>query len=253
MRKAILSILAGAAATIAAAQPCTPNPLYADSVFGVWPDTTENFMPAMVLVPYSQDLNLIVPVNAQDIDSTFPAVIIDSIVFNGVTGLPPGLTVACASQTPAACTYLPSVLGCGIIQGTPTQVGDYPLALNVTGYFTLFNNPVPYPITFTGYRIVVAENTIGINEVLPATLSGVRTVPNPFSGRTYVEFDLDRAGEARVRVYTLLGEELWSFRTQAKAGRNRVPFEAGSLPEGVYLYKVESGRNSFTGRMMVSR
>lgn len=235
------------------AQPCTPNPLYADSVFGIWPDTTTNFAPAMVGVPYSQDLNLIVPLNAQDINPTFPAVVIDSVVFDGVTGLPNGLTVACASQTPAPCTYLPSVLGCGIIQGTPTTVGEYPLSLTVTGYFTLFGTAVPYPITFTGYRIIVTENTIGIAEAAALSLSGVRTVPNPVSGRASIEFDLSRGAEARVKVFNLLGDELWSYRIMGKAGHNRVPFEASALPEGVYLYKVESGRESFTGRMMVSR
>ncbi len=240
-------------ATAALAQPCTPNPLYADSVYGVWPDTTTNFMNGMVGVPYSQDLNLIVPLNAQDINPTFPAVQIDSVQFNGVSGLPDGLSVACASQTAGPCTYLASVLGCGVVLGTPTTAGTYPLELNVTGYFTLFGTAVPYPISFTGYRIIVEENTIGIPEVAAVTLGGVRTAPNPFSARTHIEFDLSRAADVRVKVFTLLGDELWSFRTSGKAGRNRIPFEAGTLPDGVYLYKVETGREAFTGRMMVSR
>ncbi|MFN3874446.1 MAG: T9SS type A sorting domain-containing protein, partial [Flavobacteriales bacterium] len=201
----------------------------------------------------SQDLNLIVPINATDINPSFPAVVIDSVVFDGVSGPPPGLSVACASQTPAPCTYLPSVLGCGVIQGTPTTAGDYPLLLMVTGYFTLFGSAVPYPLTFTGYRIIVAENNIGIAEGAALSLSSVRTVPNPVSGRASIEFDLSRAAEARVKVFNLLGDEIWSSRTMAKAGRNRIPFEAGMLPEGVYLFKVDIGRESFTGRMMVSR
>lgn len=253
MRKSLLALLASFGAAAAAAQPCTPNPLYADSVFGVWPDTTENFASGMVGVPYSQDLNLLIPLNAQDINPSFPAVTIDSVVFNGITGLPPGLAVACASQTPAPCTYLPSVLGCGVIQGTPTQAGDYPLTIDVTGYFTLFGSAVPYPLSFGGYRIIISEDDTGIDTAHPAALSGVRSIPNPFGSRTSIEFDLDRAGEVRVRVFTLLGDELWSLRTSGKAGRNRVGFDAGSLAEGVYLYKVESGRTSFTGRMMVSR
>jgi len=253
MRHIILALSFAFISASALAQPCTPNPLYADSVYGVWPDTTENFMNGIVGIPYSQDLNLIVPMNAQDIDPTFPAVVIDSIAFEGVSGLPPGLTVACASQTPAPCTYLTSVLGCGVIQGVPTEAGEFPLSLNVIGYFTLFGSAVPYPISFTGYRIIIEEDDSNVSELAFGTLSGVRNAPNPFSTRTVIEFSLERATESRIKVFTLLGEELWSYRTIGKAGLNRIAFEAGSLPEGVYLYKVESGRNSFTGRMMVSR
>lgn len=252
MKRILLSATFVASVALAFAQPCTPNPLYADSVFGVWPDTTTNFVDGQLGIAYAQDLNLIVPLNAQDIDPTFPAVQIDSVVFNGVSGLPMGLTVACASQTPAPCTYLPSVLGCGVITGVPLEAGLFQLTVNVTGYFTLFGSAVPYPLAFTGYRIFVLDPT-GVADMVPIGLSGVKNVPNPFSGRTNIEFQLARAGDVKLRVFNLLGDELWSMRTQGKAGANRVPYEGATLQEGVYLLKVESGRESFTGRMMVSR
>jgi len=60
-------------------------------------------------------------------------------------------------------------------------------------------------------------------------------------------------GAVKVRVFNLVGEELWMQTVQGKAGLNRVPFESGSMEEGVYLYKVESGKENFTGRMVLYR
>ena len=253
MKKLLLPVAFLVMAASAMAQPCIPNPLYADSVFGVWPDTTDNFMPGILGIPYFQELNLIVPVAAQDINPTFPAVNIDSVVFNGISNLPPGLAVACASQTAAPCTYLPTILGCAVIQGTPTQLGTFEMTVDVTGYFSLFGNPIPYPISFSGYRITITDNTTGVLDLMGTGLAGVRNVPNPFSTRTSVEFQMARSAEVKLRVFDLLGEEVWSQRLQVKAGANKVNFDGGDLQEGIYLYKVETSKETFTGRMVLHR
>lgn len=232
---------------------CTPYPLYADSVFGVWPDTTENFKSAFLGQFYSDTLNLIVPTNAADIpaEPPYPSTVIDSIQLISVTGLPPGLSVSCNSQTSAFCTYLPTVLGCGLIEGTPTQLGTFDLVLNVK-VWTTFIIPLDIDVSFPGYEIIVDDNTAIIAPVNPG-LSGVRNVPNPFSSRTSIEFNAGRAGMARLRVFDLVGEQVWDQSVQTRSGANKVVFESGDLPAGVYLYKIESGSNTYTGRMALQR
>ncbi len=253
MKKTLLltfSLLVG----VGASAQCTPDPLYADSVFGVWPDTTENFKAAFLNQFYSDTLNLIVPTNAADIphDPPYPAITIDSIQMVSIDGLPDGISVLCNSQTPAACTYLPTQLGCGLLEGTPTALGTYPLTLNVRVWYT-FLFPVSMDVSFPGYEIVVSELNTAINTpVLPA-FSNVRNVPNPFTTRTNIEFQAGRAGSARVRVFDLVGEQVWDQIIQTKVGANRVPFEGGDLPAGVYLFKIQSGNDTYTGRMALQR
>src|SRR5690606_1688135 len=123
----LLSFLLLGSGIVAIAQ-CTPDPMYADSTFGVWPDTTTNFMPADLDQPYLQQLDLIVPASAADLGESFPDFPLDSVEFLGISGLPAGLTYQCNSQTGAPCTYLPEQLGCGVISGVPTESGVFELS-----------------------------------------------------------------------------------------------------------------------------
>lgn len=251
MKHALLAACLLTAGLRATAQ-CTPNPLYADSVFGVWPDTTENFIGGMVGVFYSDTINIIIPSSSTDVDPSLPPQTIDSVQFNGIDNLPPGLAVHCNSQTGGPCTLLPHQLGCGLIEGTPTQAGSYDLVLNVTAYVTFLGFPTGLPYAFQGYNITIA-GTAGVNDLAPVSLGQVQNVPNPFANRTTIEFSLNRGATARIKVFNLVGEELWRETVQAKSGVNRVPFEAARMESGVYLYKVEAGDRMFTGRMVVSR
>ncbi|MFT3885412.1 MAG: T9SS type A sorting domain-containing protein [Flavobacteriales bacterium] len=244
---AALTFVTGASAQ------CTPDPLYRDSLFGVWPDTLENFASGIVQVPYSDTLNIIVPGDAGVINSSFSGVMLDSVVFNRIVGLPPGISVQCNSQTAGACTLLPGHLGCGLIAGTPTQAGTYPLTINVTAYTTFLGNVLPVPYSFRGYVITIAADPTGIGEMVPVTLGQVQNVPNPFGQRTSIEFFLSSASLAKVKVFNLVGEELWKETVQGKSGMNRVPFDGSRLESGIYLYKVEAGARTFTGRMVVNR
>ena len=251
MKKLLLSILLVSSGSLAIAQ-CTPNPMYADSTFGVWPDTTTNFMPADLGQPYLQQLDLIVPASAQDLGESFPDFPLDSVEFLGISGLPAGLTYQCNSQTSAPCTYLPEQLGCGIVSGVPTEAGIFELSLDVRGYTNLFGNVISQEHTFVGYRIAVVEGLAVIETARPQ-LAGVRNVPNPFALRTNFEFQLSKAGSVDVKVFNLLGEELWQQKMTGKAGVNKVIFESGDLQEGVYLYTIRSGEETFTGRMVINR
>jgi len=66
------------------------------------------------------------------------------------------------------------------------------------------------------------------------------TYPNPFNPTTTVRFDLPEAAEVEVRVYDLMGREVWSSPRQlVTAGNGRtLPIDGSQLASGVYLYRV---------------
>ena len=238
----------------AAFAQCSPNQLYADSVFGVWPDTTQGFAPGYVGVFYSDTLNILPPANAGAIDPALFIFIIDSIILDSVSGLPPGFSVICNSQTGAACTYLPEQVGCGLIQGTPATAGVYPISLHTTVnvHIAGLGSAQALPYVFPGYSITISMGS-AINEVTAAKLSRVSNSPNPVTDRTTFEFSLAKAGDVKVKVYDLVGAEMWSTHVQGKPGINRMPFDASTLESGIYLYTISTAGTSFTARMVVGR
>ncbi len=249
MKKTVLA--AGLLITgISAFGQCVPNQQYVDSVYGVWPDTTENFASAVLNVFYSDTLNLLVPMDAGLINPDFSGVNIDSVALTGVDGLPPGIAVICNSQTSASCTFLTDEVGCGLIEGTPTTAGIYDLTINVTAY--ALGGFVQVPQSFGGYTIVVAEDNSAILTSSALKPMDVRAVPNPALGNTSFVFNLARAAKARVQVYNLVGEKLWDRNVSGKQGANTLPFDATALQSGVYLYTVEAGGNTHTGRLVVN-
>jgi hypothetical protein len=72
----------------------------------------------------------------------------------------------------------------------------------------------------------------------PALLS---SYPNPFNAVTEIQIDLPKATAAHLAVYDLLGRETAALHDGAlSAGNHRFIFDAGSLPSGVYLARLDA-------------
>ena len=249
MKKALLAASLVVSAAAANGQ-CTPNQLYADSIYGVWPDTTENFASGVLNSFYSDTLNILVPMDAGLVDPNFAGINIDSVALTGVDNLPPGLSVTCNSQTAAECTFLTSQLGCGLIEGTPTTAGIYEMTINVLAY--ALGGFAQVPQSFSGYRIIIAEDNSGLPAISAVKPLDVRAVPNPAIGGTTFMYNLARATKARLQVYNLVGEKLWDRTVAGKQGANTLAFDAAQLESGVYLYTVEAGGHTYTSRLVVN-
>lgn len=87
-------------------------------------------------------------------------------------------------------------------------------------------------------------------DFVPQNFSVEQNYPNPFNPSTKITFNLSKAGFTNVSVYNLLGEKVATIVNQELvAGRHTVDFDASRLSSGVYLYKVESGKNTATMKM----
>ena len=76
--------------------------------------------------------------------------------------------------------------------------------------------------------------------------------PNPFNPATLIRYSIAQAGLVTLRVYDVLGREVFSLVNEEKAaGSYDVSFDASRLSSGVYLYKIESGNYQEAKKMIL--
>jgi hypothetical protein len=76
--------------------------------------------------------------------------------------------------------------------------------------------------------------------------------PNPFNPTTEIAFDVARAGRTSLKVYDLMGREVAILSNGIlQAGAHHVTYDAHDLPSGVYFYRLESGSQTQTRKMLL--
>ncbi len=96
-----------------------------------------------------------------------------------------------------------------------------------------------------------------LDDALPYKFALRGNYPNPFNPTTNITFDLPITAEVTIAVFDLLGREVRTIEPrQLQAGTNHsVPFDAGSLASGLYLYQVRAETQNTTlvqtGKMLL--
>jgi hypothetical protein len=161
------------------------------------------------------------------------------------------------------------------LAGTDTvRVDD--LAVNEFGYAAIRGNVIDVTgiVRFSGtapFRRLQPRNwsepanggdirsTTGVTDAAPGAFRTalLQNQPNPFNPTTRIEFTMERAGKATVRVFDVTGKRVRTvFSGDAKAGPNSVVWDGRderghSVGSGVYLYRLLSGDVVQTRKMML--
>ncbi len=87
---------------------------------------------------------------------------------------------------------------------------------------------------------------------VPLTFRLEQNYPNPFNPQTTIAYELPKASLVTLKVYNSLGQEVAMLVNGKKAsGRYKVEFEAGRLPNGVYVYELRAGEFSKARKLVV--
>ena len=78
--------------------------------------------------------------------------------------------------------------------------------------------------------------------------------PNPFNPTTTINYSLGKPGNVKLTILNILGQKvvelLNGFQNE---GSHNVVLNGANFSSGVYLYRLESGGNSLTRKMLLMK
>lgn len=94
---------------------------------------------------------------------------------------------------------------------------------------------------------------------MPTEYTLGQNYPNPFNPTTMINFSMPVAGQVKLTVYNVLGQEVNTLvNTYRDAGNYRVQWDAtnkngAKVNSGLYIYRLEAGNNVMTNKMILMK
>ena len=87
---------------------------------------------------------------------------------------------------------------------------------------------------------------------VPAAFTLHQNYPNPFNPSTVIRYELPEGGHVRLAVYDMTGRRVAELMNGlVQAGSHTADFDGSRLASGVYVYRLQSGGQVLTGKMML--
>ena len=252
---------------------CSPNSLFsALGLPGVYPP--EIPIPGLPIVgindgalvsAYSQTLTLVVLEDTtMDVASFLPATVVSTMGLAGIStvmsldvnhvtfdlvGLPNGLFYTCDQS---GCQYVSGVDGCILINGNPTQSGNFavPISMTINAQIPAITDPFLGTTIFAGmaidlpsFNIVEYDLFIDGSTVVSEITQHSFLYPNP----TANEAMLCLNSVSNVVVYNILGKEVF---TSVSIEGNLVLSKA-DLGKGMFYIMIKSGNKTETIKLII--
>ncbi len=212
-------------------------------------------------MPYSQVLQIKVPstIDLQDFGSPISFVLtVDSVVINGVNGLPTGLNY---ESNPANGVFYGGTHGCALVHGTTSDpAGHYPITFD--GTFTAHGQP--FPPYFDGDTTIDFATlqglsqgmfdlfldvinpgdecrpvTSGINDFSADLNSLIQVYPNPNSGVFSVKINSGRRVNGEIVIVDVTGRRVYSQPVDA-VGLYTNTVDLSQFGKGLYTLQVRT-------------
>lgn len=105
------------------------------------------------------------------------------------------------------------------------------------------------------FNVTFRKNLVGITDVIPTQFYVEQNYPNPFNPATTIKFGLPSDAQVDVRVFNILGQQVAVLVNNQfmRAGNHDVNFNAAKLASGTYIYRISTGNNVVTKKMILMK
>ncbi len=105
------------------------------------------------------------------------------------------------------------------------------------------------------YVPLLSGNPLDVeDEVVITDYALAQNFPNPFNPETVIRFALPVSGFVKGVVYDILGREVATLINGEKsAGSHEIKFNAAGLPSGIYIFRLQTGKQSAAIKMILMR
>ena len=175
----------------------------------------------------------------------------------------PGMTGSTSVNEIWGLRYQDSI---GVWTGFLPASGD--TTANISSFAAATGSDSNYFYLFGGFKNPNAINTaqkysfitpppIGITNIsvnVPGEFRLYQNYPNPFNPVTRIKFDYIKSSESDVNfaVYDVTGRQVYRYKfTGLTSGSYEIDFDGSELSSGLYLYRLQNGKNSATGKMIL--
>ncbi len=144
--------------------------------------------------------------------------------------------------------------GSPALSGAETVGDPYFVQTSYLGAFSEGNNwllgwTALYDLGYLGDNPTSVEEKLASPEV-PNSFSLAQNHPNPFNPSTAINFNIAQQSNVRLSVYNMLGQKVATLVDGPRqVGQYTVTWDASSFGTGVYVYRLETGGQSFVKRM----
>ena len=133
-----------------------------------------------------------------------------------------------------------------VVKFKPSDAGYYHNKLNIRYVKDSLLLGLQVDLYGTANKIVNVDNFNTINE-----FSLSQNYPNPFNPSTFIEYRIKDREFVSLKIYNVLGKEVatlvdeekqaGSYKVEFNSNSNLLPSKSGSLPSGIYFYRLKAG------------